>query len=50
MIGRGNRSTLKKYAPVSLCPPQTPCAAWTRTQVAAVGGQRLHSLFKQLKT
>jgi hypothetical protein len=26
MIGRGNRSTRRKPAPVSLCPPQTPHA------------------------
>jgi hypothetical protein len=26
MIGRGNRSTLRKPAPVSPCPPQTPHA------------------------
>jgi hypothetical protein len=27
MIGRGNRSTRRKPAPVLLCPPQTPRAA-----------------------
>jgi hypothetical protein len=27
MIGRGNRSTQRKPAPVQLCPPQTPHAA-----------------------
>jgi hypothetical protein len=27
MIGRGNRSTQRKPAPVPLCPPQTPHAA-----------------------
>jgi hypothetical protein len=37
MIGRGNRSTRRKPAPVLLCPPQTPHAA----QAAAVGSQRL---------
>jgi hypothetical protein len=42
MIGRGNRSTRKKLAPVPLCPPQTPHAAQTRTQDAAVGSQRLN--------
>jgi hypothetical protein len=26
MIGRGNRSTRRKPAPVPLCPPQTPYA------------------------
>jgi hypothetical protein len=31
MIGRGNQSTRRKPAPVPLCPPQTPHAAWTRT-------------------
>jgi hypothetical protein len=41
MIGRGNRNTRRKPAPVPLCPPQTPHAAPTRTQAAAVGGQRL---------
>jgi hypothetical protein len=41
MIGRGNRSTLRKPAPVPLCPQQTPHAARTRTRAAAVGGQRL---------
>jgi hypothetical protein len=31
MIGRGNRSrsTQRKPAPLPLCPPQTPHAAWT---------------------
>jgi hypothetical protein len=41
MIGRGNRSTRRKPAPVPLCPPQTPHAAWTQTQAAAMGSQRL---------
>jgi hypothetical protein len=41
MIGRGNRSTRRKPAPVPLCPPQTPHAARTRTRVAAVGSQHL---------
>jgi hypothetical protein len=41
MIGRGNRSTRRKLAPVPLCPPQTPHAARTRTRAAAVGSQRL---------
>jgi hypothetical protein len=41
MIGRGNRSTRRKAAPVPLCPPQTPHAAPTRTRAAAVGSQRL---------
>jgi hypothetical protein len=43
MIGRGNRSTRGKPAPVPLCPPQTPHAARTRTRAAAVGSQRLTS-------
>jgi hypothetical protein len=37
MIGRGNRSTRRKPAPVPLCPPQTQHA----TRAAAVGNQRL---------
>jgi hypothetical protein len=41
MIGRGNRSTRRKPAPVPLSPPQTPHAARTRTRAAAVGSQRL---------
>jgi hypothetical protein len=41
MIGRGNRSTRRKPAPVPLCPPQIPHAARTRTQGAAEGSQRL---------
>jgi hypothetical protein len=41
MIGRGNRSTRRKPAPVPLCPPQTPHAAQTRTRAAEVGSQRL---------
>jgi hypothetical protein len=39
MIGKGNRSTRKKPAPVPLCPPQTPHAARTRARVAVVGSQ-----------
>jgi hypothetical protein len=41
VIGRRNRSTRRKPAPVLLCSPQTPHAARTRTRVAAVGSQRL---------
>jgi hypothetical protein len=41
MIGRGNRSTRRKPAPVPLCPQQTPYADRTRTRAAAVGSQRL---------
>jgi hypothetical protein len=39
MIGKGNRSTRRKPAPVPLCPPQTPHAARTRTRAAAMGSQ-----------
>jgi hypothetical protein len=39
--GRGNRSTRRKPAPMSLCPQQTSHAARTRTRAAAVGSQRL---------
>jgi hypothetical protein len=41
MIGRGNRSTRRKHAPVPLCPPQIQHSARTRTPAAAVGSQRL---------
>jgi hypothetical protein len=41
MIGRGNRSTRRKSAPVPLCPPQNPHAGRTRTRAVAVGSQRL---------
>jgi hypothetical protein len=41
MIGKGNRSTRRKPAPVPLCPPQTPHAARTRTRAAAMGSQLL---------
>jgi hypothetical protein len=41
MIGRGNRSTQRKPAPVPLCPLQTPHAARKRTRASAVGSQRL---------
>jgi hypothetical protein len=41
MIGRGNRSTRRKPAPVPLCQPQTPHAARTLTRAAAVASQRL---------
>jgi hypothetical protein len=41
-IGRGNRSTRAKCAPVPLCPPQTPHdLVRARTRVAAVGSLRL---------
>jgi hypothetical protein len=41
MIGRGNRSTRRKPAPVPLCPPQTTHAARTRIRASAVESQRL---------
>jgi hypothetical protein len=40
-VGRGNRSTRRKPAPMPLRPPQNPHAARTRTRAAAVGSQRL---------
>jgi hypothetical protein len=41
-IGRGNRSTRRKHAPVPLCPPQIPHdLTWDRTRAAAVGSRRL---------
>jgi hypothetical protein len=41
-IGRGNRITRRKPAPVPLCPPQIPHdLIWDRTRAAAVGSQRL---------
>jgi hypothetical protein len=39
MIGRGNRSTRRKPAPVPLSPPQTLHAARMRTRAAAEGSQ-----------
>jgi hypothetical protein len=44
IIGRGNRSTRRKPAPVPLCSPQTPHGARTRTRAAAVGSQLLTAL------
>jgi hypothetical protein len=41
-IGRGNRSTGRKPAPVPLCPPQIPHdLTWDRTRATAVESQRL---------
>jgi hypothetical protein len=41
-IGRGNRSTRRKPAPVPFCPPQIPLdQTRARTRVAAVGSQQL---------
>jgi hypothetical protein len=42
MLGRGNRSTRRKPAPVALCPPQMPHdLTWARTGAATVGNRRL---------
>jgi hypothetical protein len=41
MIGKGNRSTRRKPAPMPLCLPQNLHAARTRTRAAEVGSQRL---------
>jgi hypothetical protein len=43
VIGRVNRSTRRKPAPMLLCPPQTPLAAQTQIRLAAVGSQRLNA-------
>jgi hypothetical protein len=41
-IGRGKRSTRRKPAPATLCPPQIPHdQTRARTRAAAVGSQRL---------
>jgi hypothetical protein len=41
-IGNENGTTLRKFAPVSLCPPQIPHdLTWARTRAAAVGIRRL---------
>jgi hypothetical protein len=41
-IGRGNRSTRRKPAPMPLCPPQiSHDMTWARTRVAAVGTRHL---------
>jgi hypothetical protein len=38
MIGKGNRSTRRKPAPMLLCAPQIPHdTTWARTRAAAVG-------------
>jgi hypothetical protein len=43
-IGRGNRSTRRKSAPVPLCPPQIPLdQTRDRTRAAAVGSQQLNA-------
>jgi hypothetical protein len=40
-IGRGNRSTRRKPAPMPLCAPQIPHdLTWARTRAAAVGSRR----------
>jgi hypothetical protein len=42
VICRRNRSTLRKAAPVPLCPQQIPhYLTWARTQAATMGSQRL---------
>jgi hypothetical protein len=41
IIGKGNRSTWRKTAPMPVCPPQTLHAVRTRTGAAEVGSQRL---------
>jgi hypothetical protein len=41
MIGRGNRSTLRKPASMPHSPPQTSHTTRTRTRAAALGSQRL---------
>jgi hypothetical protein len=41
-IGRGNRITRRKPAPVPLCPPRIPHdLTWAGTRAAAVGCRRL---------
>jgi hypothetical protein len=44
MIGRGNRSTRRKPAPVPLCSLQIPHAARMGTRAVAVGTQRLTAI------
>jgi hypothetical protein len=42
IIDRGNRSTLRKPAPVPLCSPQIPYdMTWARTWAAVVRSRRL---------
>jgi hypothetical protein len=44
-IGRGNRSTRRKPAPVPLCPLQIPHdLTWARTRAAAVGSRATNRL------
>jgi hypothetical protein len=43
MIGRGNRSTRRKFAPVPLCSPLIPHAAQTRTRTPTMGCLRLNT-------
>jgi hypothetical protein len=41
-IGRGNRSTRRKPAPMPLCPPQIPhCLTWARNRASVFGSRRL---------
>jgi hypothetical protein len=46
IIDRGNQSTGRKPASMTLCPSQNPHAARKRTRAAAVGSQRLTTLAK----
>jgi hypothetical protein len=44
MLGRGNRNSRRKPAPLPLCPPQIPHDLnWARSQVTVAGGRRLAS-------
>jgi hypothetical protein len=48
-IGRGNRSTWRKPAPVPLCSTQIPhYLTWTRTRAAAVGSRRLIAICQKI--
>jgi hypothetical protein len=41
-IGRGNRSSRRKPAPMPLCPPQIPHnMTWARTRAAVLGSRGL---------
>jgi hypothetical protein len=45
IIGRGNRSTRRKLAPVPLCPPKIPHdLTWVRNRAIAVGSRRLKAV------
>jgi hypothetical protein len=48
-IGRVNRSTRRKPAPVPLCLPQIPHdLTWDRTRAAAVGSQQLTAMARPI--